>query len=92
MSFEEVVNNGTERKVSVYNKYRKGYKYNTPKGLDVLDNTEYNEVIYSSDYFYTYTLSLYYLQFNKKKGDYSILIEIVVIISKSRIRNFVSYT
>lgn len=52
MSLKEVVNNGTERKVSVYNKYRKGYKYNTPKGLDVLDNTEYNEVIYSSDYIY----------------------------------------
>lgn len=52
MSLDEVINNGTERRVSVYNKYRKGYKYNVPKGLDVLDNTEYNEVIYSSDYIY----------------------------------------
>lgn len=52
MSIEEVVNNGTNRKVSVYNKYRKGYKYNVPKGLDVISSTEYNDVIYSSDYIY----------------------------------------
>lgn len=52
MSLEEIVDNGTNRSVSVYNKYRKGYKYNLPKGLDVYDNTEYNEVIMSSHYTY----------------------------------------
>lgn len=52
MSLEEIVDNGTNRTVSVYNKYRKGYKYNLPKGLDVYDNTEYNEVIMSSQYTY----------------------------------------
>lgn len=52
MTIEEVIDNGTNRKVSVYNKYRKGYKYNVPKGLDVVNSTEYNEIIYSSDYVY----------------------------------------
>ena len=52
MTIEEVIDNGTNRKVSVYNKYRKGYKYNVPKGLDVVISTEYNEIIYSSDYVY----------------------------------------
>lgn len=52
MSLEEVINIGTDRKITVYNKYRKGYKYNLPKGLEVVDNTEYNEVIYSKDYMY----------------------------------------
>ena len=52
MSIEEVIQNGTERKMSVYNKYRNGYKYNVPKGLDVIDSTEYNEVIFSSEYAY----------------------------------------
>lgn len=52
MSLDDIIDNGTNRQVSVYNKYRKGYKYNLPKGLGVLDNTEYNEVIASSDYTY----------------------------------------
>lgn len=52
MTIEEVIDNGTNRKVSVYNKYRKGYKYNVPKGLDVVNSTEYNEIIYGSDYVY----------------------------------------
>lgn len=52
MTLQEVIDNGTNRTVKVYNKYRKGYKYNLPKGLDVVDNSEYNEEIRSSDYIY----------------------------------------
>ncbi len=52
MTLQEVIDNGTNRTVMVYNKYRKGYKYNLPKGLDVVDNSEYNEEIRSSDYIY----------------------------------------
>jgi hypothetical protein len=52
MSLEEVIKIGTERTVEVYNKYRKGYKYNLPKGLEVYDNSEYNEVLMSSEYVY----------------------------------------
>ena len=35
----EIIDIGTNRTVEVYNKYRKGYKYNLPKGLDVVDNS-----------------------------------------------------
>lgn len=52
MSLEEIVDSGTNQSVVVYNKYRKGYKYNLPKGLGVYDSTEYNEVIMSSSYTY----------------------------------------
>ena len=52
MSVEEVVNNGTQRTLEVYNKYRKGYKYNLPRGLDTIDNSEYNEVIVSENHKY----------------------------------------
>lgn len=52
MTLLEIIDVGTNRTVEVYNKYRKGYKYNLPKGLDVVDNSEYNEVIESRDYVY----------------------------------------
>ncbi|MDE5888701.1 MAG: hypothetical protein K2H20_01635, partial [Bacilli bacterium] len=57
--------------VIVYNKYRKGYKYNLPKGLDVVDNTEYNEVIYSKNYkYYLYVDAVSY--YNKVIEKYEI--------------------
>lgn len=52
MSLDEIIANGTDVNVKVYNKYRKGYKYYVPKGLDVTDNTEYNEVVSSNQYTY----------------------------------------
>ncbi len=52
MSLDEIIENGTDVNVTVYNKYRKGYKYNMPKGIDVIDSTEYNEVISSNKYTY----------------------------------------
>lgn len=52
MTLDEVILNGTDVNVIVYNKYRKGYKYNTPKGVDVVDSTEYNEIISSNQYTY----------------------------------------
>ncbi len=52
LSIDEIIKLGTERNLTVYNKYRKGYKYNVPKGIDVLDNTEYNEILMSKDYIY----------------------------------------
>ena len=53
-SMEEIIKEGTNRGAIVYNTYRKGYKYNLPRGLTVLDSTEYNEVI--ADEKYTYYL------------------------------------
>lgn len=52
MTVEEVVNNGTQRTLEVYNKYRKGYKYNLPRGLDTTDNSDYNEIIVSEKHKY----------------------------------------
>lgn len=61
MTLLEIIDIGTSRTVEVYNKYRKGYKYNLPKGLDVVDNSEYNEVIESKDYvFYLYVDAVSY--------------------------------
>ena len=51
-SLDEIVENGVNRKAEVYNTYRKGYKYNVPKGLKVFDSTEYNEVLKSNNYMY----------------------------------------
>ena len=53
-SMQELFDEGTDRDAIVYNTYRKGYKYNLPRGLTVLDSTEYNEVI--RDHTYTYYL------------------------------------
>ncbi len=64
MSIEEVIENGTSRTVSVYNKYRKGYKYNLPKGLEVTNYIDYNETISSANYnYYLYVDGVSY--FNK---------------------------
>ena len=64
MTIEEVIDNGTSRTVAVYNKYRKGYKYNLPKGLEVTSFIDYNETISSRDYtYYLYVDGVSY--FNK---------------------------
>ena len=52
MSIDDIVKNGIEHNISIYNKYRQGYKYNLPKGIDVTDNSEYNEILSSKDYVY----------------------------------------
>ena len=52
MSIEDVIREGTQRDIALYNKYRKGYKYNLPKGLEVVNSTDYNEVISSLNYKY----------------------------------------
>ena len=61
---EEIIKEGTNRGAIVYNTYRKGYKYNLPRGLTVLDSTEYNEVIADDKYtYYLYVDAVSY--FNK---------------------------
>ncbi len=52
MDIEEIIKESTSRNLRVYNTFRKGYKYNLPKGLDVVDNSDFNEVIASKDYLY----------------------------------------
>ena len=48
----EIIDYANSKKVNVYNTYRKGYKYNLPKGLGVLDSTDYNEELISGNYKY----------------------------------------
>ncbi len=71
MSIEDVINQGTHRKISIYNKYRKGYKYNVPRGLYVSNNTDYNEIINSFDYkYYLYVDAVSY--YNKVIEKYEV--------------------
>ena len=51
-SMQDIINEGTDRNAIVYNKYRKGYKYNLPRGFIVIDSTDYNEVIRDEKYTY----------------------------------------
>ena len=48
----EIIDYANSNKVNVYNTYRKGYKYNLPKGLGVLDSSDYNEELISGNYKY----------------------------------------
>ena len=52
MDLEEIIKESTSKNLRVYNTYRKGYKYNLPKGLSVVDNTDFNEIIAGKDYQY----------------------------------------
>jgi len=52
MDIKEIIDNGVDRKINVYNTYRKGYKYNLPKGLGVINSTDYNEIIRCGSYRY----------------------------------------
>jgi len=52
MSLESIIDKSTSRNVKVYNKYRKGYKYNLPMGLRVSKSTDYNEIILDKEYTY----------------------------------------
>ncbi len=51
-SIEQLISDSTSNNVRVYNAYRKGYKYNLPKGLYSVDSTDFNEVIASKNYNY----------------------------------------
>jgi len=71
MSIEDIIKAGTERKYEVYNKYRKGYKYNLPKGLEVVNNTDYNEILRSYKYkYYLYVDAVSY--YNKVIENYDV--------------------
>ena len=64
LSIEQIIQNGTKRTINVYNKYRKGYKYNLPSGMQVIDTLDYNEIIASSKYYYYLYVDV--VSYNKK--------------------------
>lgn len=51
-SYEDLVNNIADSKINIYNHYNQGYKYYLPTGMGIYDNTDFNEIIYSSNYTY----------------------------------------
>ena len=51
-SLEEIIQDATESNLKIFNKYRKGYKYNLPEGLSVLSNYDYNEILSGGEYTY----------------------------------------
>lgn len=52
MSLESIIQKETETNVTLYNKYRHGYKYYLPKGIEVVDNNGYNEILMDNSYKY----------------------------------------
>ena len=52
MSLDRIIDKSTGRNVELYNKYRKGYKYNLPMGLVVRKSTDYNETLFDGKYTY----------------------------------------
>ncbi len=54
MNLEEIITTGMNREIAMTNQSRKGYKYYVPRGMKVIDYTNYNERL--SDTFYTYYL------------------------------------
>lgn len=52
MSLDKIIDKSTGRNVELYNKYRKGYKYNLPMGLMVRKSTDYNETLFDGKYTY----------------------------------------
>ncbi len=71
LSLDEVVTIATEDKMEIYNQHRQGYKYYIPKGMRIVDYSEYNEVLTDSNY--TYYLFIEVVGFiNKTITDYEI--------------------
>ena len=54
MDLDRVIDKSANSKLSLTNEYRSGYKYYLPKGLKVVDQTDYNERLKSGN-------SVYYL-------------------------------
>lgn len=52
MDLKETIDTGVNRKISMVNQNRKGYKYYVPRGMKVIDYTNYNEKITDSNYHY----------------------------------------
>ena len=71
MSLESIIQKETETNVTLYNKYRHGYKYYLPKGVEVIDNSDYNEVLMDENYkYYLYVDAV--SQYNKVIEKYEV--------------------
>ncbi len=69
LNLEEVVNNNLSSKQKLSNQYRSGYKYYLPRGLSVVNQSDYNEKLNNDRY--TYHLYVDVISyFNKVEADY----------------------
>ena len=74
-NLDMIVNTMLSQKINLSNRISKGYKYYLPKGVKILDNTEYNEKLYSNYntyYLYVDIISYHYKsKIDYKKNNYS---------------------
>lgn len=72
--YKDIIESTTKSNQKIYNTYRRGYKFYLPKGMHIVDSTEYNEIIVSGkNNYYLYIDSISYLEkredIYKKKTD-----------------------
>lgn len=71
LSIDNVIDNGLSAKRELNNQYRTGYKYYLPRGLSVVNQSDYNEKLNTDRYsYYLYVDLVSY--YNKVKVDYVI--------------------
>ena len=71
LSLDQIVNNTIETKVKLSNQYRTGYKYYLPRGLSVINQSDYNEKINTDRYsYYLYVDVVSY--YNKVKSEFKV--------------------
>ncbi len=69
LSYDEIINNILEKDINLENQYRNGYKYYAPRGVNVLNKTDYNEKLKDqrNTYYLYIDLISYY---NNKQVDF----------------------
>lgn len=71
LSLDQIVNNTIETKVKLSNQYRTGYKYYLPRGLSVINQSDYNEKLNTDRYsYYLYVDVVSY--YNKVKSEFKV--------------------
>ena len=52
ISLDEIIDNGIKEEIKLNNEYRTGYKYYLPRGLNIVNQSDYNEKINNDRYTY----------------------------------------
>ena len=69
MNLNDIINKSISNKRNLYNEYRTGYKYYLPRGLSIVNQSDYNEKLNTDRYtYYLYVDVVSY--YNKTKVDY----------------------
>ena len=71
LTIDQVIDNGINNNINLDNQYRTGYKYYLPRGLNIVNQSDYNEQFNTDRYtYYLYVDIVSY--YNKVKEDYQI--------------------